>query len=127
LGKGAEHQPFIDEKGVFDPTQILAFILTERWIRCILTTETAVLLGFFGLERVKGIEPSFQAWEAHVLPLNHTRAAWGILLAWAGAGRKLFAAVVVSFVRIGRTFCGQDGGRLDLGGEGIAIGSCAAG
>ena len=25
------------------------------------------------LERVKGIEPSFQAWEAHVLPLNHTR------------------------------------------------------
>jgi hypothetical protein len=26
------------------------------------------------MERVKGIEPSFQAWEAHVLPLNHTRA-----------------------------------------------------
>ena len=25
------------------------------------------------LERVKGIEPSSQAWEAHVLPLNHTR------------------------------------------------------
>ena len=25
------------------------------------------------MERVKGIEPSFQAWEAHVLPLNHTR------------------------------------------------------
>ena len=25
------------------------------------------------VERVKGIEPSFQAWEAHVLPLNHTR------------------------------------------------------
>jgi hypothetical protein len=25
------------------------------------------------MERVKGIEPSSQAWEAHVLPLNHTR------------------------------------------------------
>ena len=25
------------------------------------------------VERVKGIEPSSQAWEAHVLPLNHTR------------------------------------------------------
>ena len=25
------------------------------------------------MERVKGIEPSPQAWEAHVLPLNHTR------------------------------------------------------
>ena len=27
------------------------------------------------MERVKGIEPSFRAWEAHVLPLNHTRIA----------------------------------------------------
>ncbi len=26
------------------------------------------------LERVKGIEPSSQAWEARILPLNHTRA-----------------------------------------------------
>jgi hypothetical protein len=25
------------------------------------------------MERVKGIEPSLQAWEARVLPLNHTR------------------------------------------------------
>ena len=25
------------------------------------------------VERVKGIEPSSQAWEAHILPLNHTR------------------------------------------------------
>lgn len=25
------------------------------------------------LERVKGIEPSFSAWEANVLPLNDTR------------------------------------------------------
>gem|GEM_PF-1778786 len=26
-----------------------------------------------GLERVKGIEPSYAAWEATVLPLNYTR------------------------------------------------------
>ena len=25
------------------------------------------------LERVKGIEPSSQAWEARILPLDHTR------------------------------------------------------
>ncbi len=30
------------------------------------------LLGVF-MERVKGIEPSPQAWEARILPLNHTR------------------------------------------------------
>ena len=38
----------------------------------------ALYLHFFvsalkSMERVKGIEPSSQAWEAHVLPLNHTR------------------------------------------------------
>src|SRR2546427_12667955 len=27
----------------------------------------------YQFERVKGIEPSSQAWEAHILPLNHTR------------------------------------------------------
>ncbi len=27
------------------------------------------------LERVKGIEPSYEAWEAAVLPLNYTRVA----------------------------------------------------
>tara|TARA_A100001391_G_scaffold183990_1_gene151573 strand:- start:167 stop:343 length:177 start_codon:yes stop_codon:yes gene_type:complete len=27
------------------------------------------------LERVKGIEPSYSAWEADVLPLNYTRNA----------------------------------------------------
>ena len=29
------------------------------------------------LERVMGIEPTFKAWEALVLPLNYTR--WGLL------------------------------------------------
>ena len=32
------------------------------------------------LERVKGIEPSSQAWEARILPLNHTRPRDGFLL-----------------------------------------------
>lgn len=27
----------------------------------------------FGMERMKGIEPSYQAWEARILPLNYTR------------------------------------------------------
>ena len=27
----------------------------------------------YGMERVKGIEPSYAAWEAAVLPLNYTR------------------------------------------------------
>ena len=30
------------------------------------------------LERVKGIEPSYAAWEAAVLPLNYTRARLGL-------------------------------------------------
>ena len=32
------------------------------------------------LERVKGIEPSSQAWEARILPLNHTRLHHSYLL-----------------------------------------------
>jgi hypothetical protein len=28
------------------------------------------------LERVNGIEPSYAAWEAAVLPLNYTREVW---------------------------------------------------
>ena len=28
----------------------------------------------FLLERVKGVEPSSQAWEARILPMNYTRA-----------------------------------------------------
>ena len=31
--------------------------------------------GFFDVERVMGIEPTFKAWEALVLPLNYTRTA----------------------------------------------------
>jgi hypothetical protein len=30
------------------------------------------------MERVKGIEPSYAAWEAAVLPLNYTRVALAV-------------------------------------------------
>ena len=40
------------------------------------------------LERVKGIEPSSQPWEGHILPLNHTRAWMMELLAESPGGCK---------------------------------------
>ncbi len=39
------------------------------------------------MERVKGIEPSYEAWEAAVLPLNYSRTAhavYGIALGLTG-------------------------------------------
>jgi hypothetical protein len=59
---------------------------------------TSVLTRVFGLERVKGIEPSLSAWEADVLPLNYTRervnSTWNgggahttPITRWGGAGR----------------------------------------
>jgi hypothetical protein len=36
--------------------------------------KTSEILEAGNLERVKGIEPSYAAWEAAVLPLNYTRA-----------------------------------------------------
>jgi hypothetical protein len=37
----------------------------------------------FLVERVKGIEPSYEAWEAAVLPLNYTRV-------WVAADEPLW-------------------------------------
>jgi hypothetical protein len=37
-------------------------------------TESPFLSGFGELERAKGIEPSYAAWEAAVLPLNYARS-----------------------------------------------------
>jgi hypothetical protein len=36
-------------------------------------TEALIIFAIINLERVKGIEPSSQPWEGHILPLNHTR------------------------------------------------------
>ena len=40
------------------------------------------------MERVKGIEPSYAAWEAAVLPLNYTRRVPGILRYPPGLGER---------------------------------------
>jgi hypothetical protein len=45
---------------------------TPRLLHCLLSA-------LLSMERVKGIEPSSQAWEAHVLPLNHTRVDDGLI------------------------------------------------
>ena len=50
---------------------ILTFILTLGFLAAL---ESCKLLVLCELERVKGIEPSYAAWEAAVLPLNYTRS-----------------------------------------------------
>ena len=53
---------------------------TVRWAARSRTTDTPGLRACGGrsqiVERVTGIEPALSAWEAEVLPLNYTRAAW---------------------------------------------------
>ena len=41
------------------------------------------------VERAKGIEPSYEAWEAAVLPLNYARSRGGF---YCGDGRSITAA-----------------------------------
>ena len=50
--------------------------------------------GISELERVKGIEPSYSAWEADVLPLNYTRT-------------KLTFLVYLKSCRKSRVFCAK--------------------
>ena len=40
------------------------------------------------VERVKGIEPSYAAWEAAVLPLNYTRGGTVGIVAWCALNCK---------------------------------------
>ena len=49
---------------------VLLFYLTPRFLPPLIVLKSSV---HQGLERVKGIEPSYAAWEAAVLPLNYTR------------------------------------------------------
>ncbi len=42
------------------------------------------------MERVKGIEPSYSAWEADVLPLNYTRIADFLIILYRMRKSKLF-------------------------------------
>ncbi len=45
----------------------------RRWATPVLRTGSCAVHQRKKLERVKGIEPSYSAWEADVLPLNYTR------------------------------------------------------
>ena len=45
------------------------------------------------VERVNGIEPSYAAWEAAVLPLNYTREERDSSEVWAGPGQRGQAAL----------------------------------
>lgn len=45
------------------------------------------------MERMKGIEPSYQAWEARILPLNYTRmSAYSPIL-------PIFMAIVKAYAK----------------------------
>lgn len=44
---------------------------------CLKYATISLFSGVYQLERVEGIEPSLEAWEAPVLPLNYTRAEFG--------------------------------------------------
>ena len=55
------------------------------------------------LERVKGIEPSSQAWEARILPLNHTRFHCASLY-------QILLARNISFGLLARTLSGDYSG-----------------
>ena len=63
----------------------------QREEKSLWSNDLQTLLDFCGspqndaVERVKGIEPSYAAWEAAVLPLNYTRARTVVYR--GGAGR----------------------------------------
>lgn len=44
------------------------------------------------MERIKGVEPSFQAWEAGVLPMNHIRMF--CIIAYRGFVFKFFPRTI---------------------------------
>ena len=46
------------------------------------------------MERVKGIEPSSQAWEARILPLNHTRFQFAYPIALVGICKVSLSATL---------------------------------
>jgi hypothetical protein len=48
------------------------------------------------LERVTGIEPAYEAWEAAVLPLNYTRSATQFTRSRSAAGDRTAVATSLS-------------------------------
>jgi hypothetical protein len=65
------------------------------------------------MERVKGIEPSSQAWEARILPLNHTRFECAEVVAGVVRLRNCSMRLVAQLRRGGEglvhAFCQQHG------------------
>ena len=57
------------------------------------------------MERVKGIEPSYAAWEAAVLPLNYTRPAGRCQARRAGAGSDSSQSGDGLAIRLGARAC----------------------
>ena len=51
------------------------YVRIRFWLQGIAKTLGDLFSAPEKLERVKGIEPSSHAWEARILPLNHTRVA----------------------------------------------------
>ncbi len=52
---------------------VMQMLCISTLFREIICEKCLILLGEIEVERVKGIEPSSQPWEGHILPLNHTR------------------------------------------------------
>jgi hypothetical protein len=50
------------------------------------------------MERVKGIEPSYEAWEASVLPLNYTRSVLGFYVSYANLSKLVISSIEVEHV-----------------------------
>ena len=58
--------------------QLQTFSVSRQGVNRATENAFSVMFGEVGtggteVERVKGIEPSSQPWEGHILPLNHTR------------------------------------------------------
>ena len=52
---------------------VMQMLCIATLFREMICEKCLILLGEIEVERVKGIEPSSQPWEGHILPLNHTR------------------------------------------------------
>ena len=80
----------------------------QRWLKPDLgyIPATYFVSASLSMERVKGIEPSCEAWKASVLPLNYTRVQLAHILAHRLAlsiGLRIFSPSNEFVARVGRT------------------------
>ena len=93
--------------GAFAPYKCFAFgkTLAQAELICaehgnkpvVSKTKAPAKAGAFVLEQVKGIEPSYSAWEADVLPLNYTCIDLGIIAYQSVFGKNFFATAFRDF------------------------------